>query len=341
MTDETYRPWGQLQWLMEKLPIEDWSLLGTLSTEDRCTAAFTELAPKISQKTFLKILDPQMSPIDEFEKRFRKNKKVLSEAGLDQEKEIDDVELMETSDVIERRFKTFFDSATDNIILDISSMPKRWFFPIMRNLLKDDQNPKTIVVCYSVAQKYGNDLSSDLEALKALPTFDNDLPIEDQEYDELIVGVGFAPLGLKELFGYDIDKVRYLFPFPPGPPNYSRNWDFLRNLEDEFEERSRNVNTRWHINTYGIPDAFEAMCRATENGERTSALAPFGPKTHSLAMCLFALSVEKAKKVLVPVYYTQPQRYFPDYSEGIASINGQPDVKAYCIRLNGRNLYEV
>ena len=155
------------------------------------------------------------------------------------------------------------------------------------------------------------------------------------------MGVGFAPLGLKDLFEAEIEKIRYLFPFPPGPPNYFRNWDFLRKLESEVENRNLRVEDRWQVHTYDVPDAFEALCRATNSGHRTSALAPLGPKTHSLAMCLFALAVEQAGKEPSHIYYTQPRRYAIDYSTGIASHNGDPDTKAYCIKVNGRNLYEL
>ncbi|WP_417726208.1 hypothetical protein [Roseovarius sp.] len=334
---DIFRPWGQLQWLMGKLPGGNWSFLGTLGTEDRCTTALSQLAPEIVQQTFIKIYDPHMSPAAAFEARFQEIEKRLSNAGLRPE-EIVEADLLQDIDSIEEVSTSFIESASNRVVLDISSMPKRWFFPILRFLL-NDQRVETLVVCYSVAERYGSQLSSDPLPLGPLPTFDR--PRNLSSYEDLIVSVGFAPLGLKDLFEAEIEKIRYLFPFPPGPPNYFRNWDFLRKLESEVKNRSLKVEDRWQVHTFDLPDAFEALCRATNYGERTCALAPFGPKTHSLAMCLFALSAENAGKEPVHVYYTQPRRYALDYSIGVASKHNQPDTKAYCIKLNGRNLYDI
>ena len=166
-------------------------------------------------------------------------------------------------------------------------------------------------------------------------------PRDSNHYDDLVVGVGFAPLGLKDLFESDFEKIRYLFPFPPGPPNYYRNWNFLRSLESEMENRNLETVDRWQVHTFDLPNTFDALCRVTQNGNRTSAMAPFGPKTQSLAMCLFALAAEDVDRAPVHIYYTQPRRYAIDYSNGIAQIDNKPDIKAYCIKINGRNLYTI
>jgi hypothetical protein len=103
----------------------------------------------------------------------------------------------------------------------------RWFFPLIRFLMAST-TVETVIVTYTSATAYGEQLASDPAALGPLPTFDE--PRSSDRYDELVVGVGFAPLGLRELFEADIGKIRYLFPFPPGPPNFFRNWQFLRTL---------------------------------------------------------------------------------------------------------------
>lgn len=90
---------------------------------------------------------------------------------------------------------------------------------------------------------------------------------------------------------------------------------------------------------YDVPSAFDALRTVTRNGERSCALAPFGPKTLSLAMCLFAIASDRAGREPVHVYYTQPRRYALDYTTGIKVVDGVPDIKAYCLRINGRDLY--
>jgi hypothetical protein len=217
-------------------------------------------------------------------------------------------------------------------------MPKRWFFPLTRFLLANAAID-TLVVTYASAQKYGKQLSSDPAAPAPLPTFDE--PRTSEGYDELVVGVGFAPLGLRDLFEAEIGKIRYLFPFPPGPPNFFRNWQFLRTLESEVENRNLHLEDRFQIHMYDVPGAFEALQKITLNGERSCALAPFGPKTLSLAMCLFALAAETAEREPVHVYYTQPRRYGIDYTIGIRKIDGNADIKAYCLRIGGRDLYKL
>jgi hypothetical protein len=46
-----------------------------------------------------------------------------------------------------------------------------------------------------------------------------------------------------------------------------------------------------------------------------------------------------ASKYDVPVYYTQPRLYYPDYSIGIEKKDGVASVNAYCIVVKGRKLY--
>jgi hypothetical protein len=206
-------------------------------------------------------------------------------------------------------------------------------------MLLDYSRVETLIVTYASAQDYGKRLSSDPAPLAPLPTFDE--PADHSAYDELIVGIGFAPLSLRELYSAKVGKIRYLFPFPPGPPNFFRNWEFLRILETEIENRSMEAKDRWYVHMYDCPSAFEALKSFTRKGDRTSALAPFGPKTLSLAMCVFALAAGKAGKPPVHVFYTQPRRYELDYTIGVKRVDGVPDIKAYCLRLEGRNIYQL
>ena len=263
---ENYRAWGQLSWLTGRLPDKNWSLLGTLGTEDRCTATHQQIGSRVVNSLFLKILDPQMPPNNSFTERYEEIKCRLLAQGVNQN-EIETVDLLQDTDTMEDVVERYMSSASGQLILDISSMPKRWFFPVLRFLLRSDY-VQTLVVTYTVAVSYGNQLSSDLLAIGPLPTFDK--PRDSNHYDDLVVGVGFAPLGLKDLFESDFEKIRYLFPFPPGPPNYYRNWNFLRSLESEMENRNLETVDRWQVHTFDLPNTFDALCRVTQNGNRTS-----------------------------------------------------------------------
>ena len=115
----------------------------------------------------------------------------------------------------------------------------------------------------------------------------------------------------------------------------------MRTLEAEVENRNLRAEDRWQIHTFDVPSAFEALRRVTKDGQRSCALAPFGPKTLSLAMCLFALAASRAGREPVHIYYSQPRRYAIDYTSGVGEIDGVPDIKAYCLRIDGRDLYSL
>ncbi len=71
----------------------------------------------------------------------------------------------------------------------------------------------------------------------------------------------------------------------------------------------------------------------SKNSEFKLSFAPFGPKTFSVAMCLYAIQKDSA------VYYPQPTVYHPDYSIGIKNNEPSEAVNAYWIKQGGINLY--
>lgn len=333
-----YKPWGPLEWLLPRLPDRSWSMLGVLGTEDRGAGTLELLrAQGISACTLLQILDPAPSSVKLFEDRHRDMLKSMVALGASPQN-VRRVDLMAQIDVIREELQAFLAIATPHVVLDISSMPKWWFFPLIRMLMESDR-VETLIVTYATAAEYGKKLSSDPAPLGPLPTFSE--PPDRRVNQELIVGIGFAPLSLRELYAADAEKIRYLFPFPPGPPNFMRNWDFLRVLETEIENRSMAEEDRYYVHMYDCPGIFEALRQFTDGGARHTALAPFGPKTMSLAMCVFALAAARAGKPPVHVYYTQPRRYALDYSTGIKRMDGVPEVKGYCLRLNGQDVYSL
>jgi hypothetical protein len=334
-----YRPWGQLDWILPRAGVDHWSILGVLGTEERCTASFSSAKDlcTIESTLHLNILDPSTEPQANFAARYDELRERLIRSGCDDGK-FPEVPLMADIDTILEHVVAFLKDSTANVILDITSMPKWWFFPTLRFLLSDDR-VENLIVTYTSALAYDDQLSSDPAPLAPLPTFD-DPPLR-VSHDELIVSVGFAPLGLRDLYAGQFGRVRYLFPFPPGPPFFSRNWDFLRALETEVESRKLVSERPWAIHGYDCPSVFEALRTFTNNGLRTAAFAPFGPKPMSLAMCLFALAAGAAGKAPVHVFYTQPRRYAIDYSTGIRMRGIRPDIRAYCVRIAGRDLYTI
>ena len=139
-----------------------------------------------------------------------------------------------------------------------------------------------------------------------------------------------------------------MFPFPPGPPGIARNWKFVERLElsirsdnDTRESMELAGIEHLHLGALDLPQNFSALKRITDDGARTSLVAPYGPKPVSLAMCLFALAAETANKPEVPAYYSQPTRYALDYTTGVRASGGAPIVYGYPTRLNSRELYTL
>ena len=230
-------------------------------------------------------------------------------------------------------------SDTTSIIIDITSLPKIWFFPIIQAVLEDNRF-NDVIVTYTSASGYPKKLSGNLGPLRALPGF----YAEDgrNEHESIIVGIGFEPIGLVTLLrNQQSERIRLVFPFPSGPLGHWRNWTFVKQIEDLMEKGQINPPDLVHIDMYDCPQIFGALCNMTNDGHQTTAIAPYGPKTVSLAMCLFALATATARSHRIPVFYTQPYRYAPDYTTGTKMCKGIPEITGYCLRLAGRDLYTL
>ncbi|WP_353163509.1 hypothetical protein [Salinisphaera shabanensis] len=150
---------------------------------------------------------------------------------------------------------------------------------------------------------------------------------------QVIVGVGFVPYGLPELLKHDYKEsnVALIFPFPPGPPQVQRNWEFVHEIEKIVPLKDERAIKR--INALDVPGCFDCIERLTNHGESLAVLAPYGPKPHALAMCLAAI------KHGYDVYYTQPRYYNSQYSTGVAENCGVDANYAYAIKLRGEKYY--
>jgi hypothetical protein len=170
-----------------------------------------------------------------------------------------------------------------------------------------------------------------------LPGFQESFP-NHKKKKALIVGLGYEPLGLPQILRYPEftqNRVLLLFPFPATPAGYLRNWEFVRNLDSEVGPNYNHEPIR--VNGYDVSTIFDLILRHTDQAKEPVVFAPYGTKPMSLAMCLYACSHPENSSV----YYTQPKSYNPRYSSGIKMVNGEPDTFAYCIRLDGKDLYST
>ncbi|WP_127125069.1 hypothetical protein [Pseudoflavitalea rhizosphaerae] len=324
MAKSVFRPWGNLNWLTSKLSETQWCLYGCLSTEERCRAVFQSLVENkiLARELFVEIKDPEET--EEHEIRRTENKESLQQ--INQALEIESHFLLEPLNKIVDSITLFLKRSNGNIILDISCLPKRFFFPIIKFILREKEL-KNFIVCYTSPGTYPEtNLSDNPQPWMPIPSFRSD----DEDGTEVaIIGVGFMPLGLPDVLGSDGNRkkqVSLLFPFPPGPPYYQRTWNFVKEIN---EYRPIQAKELVRIDAKNISEVFDKICAISENGNKKVLFAPFGPKTFSLAMCLHACQSNSS------VYYTQPMYYNPNYSEGYGETLG------YSIVLNGQNLYSL
>jgi len=325
LTDNSFRPWGEIGWTMKRYPANKWDFLGCVATEERCLSAYNFLVSNnlLLGATFYEIVDPFET--SEHGQMRDRNRSKLSEEGIENIN-IEDHKLLESSNVIISSILTFLSKSSGNIILDISCFPKRFFFPIIKFILRNSQLSNFLVV-YSGPHSYSQDrLSDNPQPWMNIPTFISD---EEDGNEVSIVGLGFMPLGLPDVLGTDNSQGKrfyFMFSFPPGPPFTQRTWAFIREISNY-----RKIDTREliRVDSSSLPEMFDKIHALTNNGLDKAIFAPFGPKPMSLAMCLYACQSKSA------VYYTQPTSYNPLYSSGTSTT------LAYCIVINQRNLYQL
>ena len=222
------------------------------------------------------------------------------------------------------------------LIIDITALPKRFFFPAINIALRADGHLQDVLIAYAQAERYAHEsLHEDAMTPRFLPLFAPSVAAE-QAPDVHIVGLGFEAPGLIQVLeGGDVRNVEFLFPLPAPPPFFGRNWDSLRHASHSIN--AKRISTTG-ISAVNMPTVFEQLCASAQRGNRRAVLAPYGPKPVSLAMCLYALAVGPER---ASVIYTQPKHYHPQYSHGVASDASGPVVYAYPVRLGGKNLFTI
>jgi len=333
MLGGTFRPWGLLGWVLDKLPVPSWSILGCHGTEERSTAVWETLSHshKKDKGLFVRVDAVQSRFSAEATVALQGRMDTLRQLGLPSEG-IRPLPLFSTEAEILKTVEDFLLISGPNVLLDISALPKRMFFPFIKRLLQS-ADVENLVVTYSIPASYADVLAEDHQTLQHLPLFGmNQFP--EPTVKLAFVGVGFSSLGLPELLEpYKRDvNVQLLFPFPAASPAFQRNWSFVGELKKRLPP---NVSEPIRVGAYDVPDVFEHISKLTEAGSKCAIFAPYGPKTMSLAMCLFAVQAGSV------VYYTQPTVYNPAYSTGIKRLGQDPEAYAYCVRVGGRDLYKI
>jgi len=329
----TYRPWGLLPWVLGHLPTTHWSFLGCLGTEERCIAAWQYLSQinSIARSNLCLVKDPVSRSQADTEARIAQRKNEFQQAGGNLS-DIHEHALFARSGEIMKIAEDFVSAGAQHLLLDVTSFPKRFFFPLVKVILKSPQ-VKSFVVTYTMPIRYSHEpLAGDFQEWRALPLFSGSE--NGAKPEMLIVNVGYLAMGLPDQIEHGSPRmeVKLLFPFPNAPASYQQTWRFVHKIEQNVRGAQTEMK---HVHAMDVSDAFDHIVALTDQGRRPALFAPYGPKPISLAMCIYAHLTDN------PVFYTQPRTYNPEYSKGIMQIGGQPAIQAYCLRLNARDLYTL
>jgi hypothetical protein len=223
------------------------------------------------------------------------------------------------------------ESGGTSVVLDITSFPKRFFFPILR-MVAASSNVKNFIITYTSPASYAPDnepLYEDIEEWRALPGFGG----TGTQSEQWVVSVGFLVESLRKYIGDAQDEqMKLLIPFPAPLAALRRTWESVANLEGGHKEGRFE---KFRVEPLDMSAAFDRIRQLEGNPAKPLAFAPFGPKPTSAAMCLFAM--QRASSV----HYPQPTVYHPEYSIGIRGNDPLSAVSAYWIKHDGENLYEL
>jgi hypothetical protein len=341
MINGAFRPWGKLQWLLgsPSLQSKEWFLIGVISTQDRClsTLRHGKTSFKLCHAAFLEVVD-EPSQFSNLSKIRRDQNREICEAETDPvNRETHVFGIFEPIRSLKRVVDSWLASGkVGNVILDVSTLPERFLFPILRWLVSSQAVENLVVTCMIPERYTHEDLAYDAQDASHLPTFANDPVQTEKTIKQVIVGVGFLPFSLpdwlKKTYSNPRSRISLIFPFPSNPDNVRKGWEFVRRVDANVSLNDDRQISR--VAAYDVSGCFDRINLITSHGRSSAVYAPFGPKAHSVAMCLQALRTD------AEAYFAHPSYYHPEYSTGIRLSNNLPDGNAYAIKLSGNNLYE-
>jgi len=291
----------------------------------------------VASARFLDIANPPgyrlRNEVDRLKRRSRTAIETIASAGEPASTTFEPHVLLEPYHEIVASAKRIAGEAGPNLIVDVSALPKRFYFPLVKILLRE-RAQANILVTYTVAARHAEGpLAEDLSDPQEVPLF-RAYPDDDRE-QMLVVALGLDASGIQKVTSErEVGEIKVLFPYPTPPPQQARRWDAFRDSMRPFaQERIEIIG----VSGMAMPAAYDALYNLTDAGNRSALLAPYGPKPVSVAMLLFASGVGQQTASVV---YTQPKYYNPAYSSGVATArDGTPLIYAYPLRLGGRNLY--
>lgn len=328
-----YRPWGPVDWALSLSSPKPWRFIGAIGTEERSLTTWEHMRGLgvVGSEHFAEIVDIDS---DKYRERTRvaieTRRARFTQLG-GSASQVERLELMAELFLI-NAFSQRAISAATSVVLDITSFPKRFFFPILRVL---ERNPivQNLLVTYTSPAGYAPDdepLYEDIEPWRVLPGFGAAVTSGTQ----WVVSVGFLVESLRLHIGSDPNvKMKLLIPFPAPLSALRRTWESVANLERDHNDGRFE---KFRVEPLDMSAAFDRIRQLAGNPEKPLAFAPFGPKPTSAAMCLYAMQRQGSS-----VHYPQPTVYHPEYSCGIRNNNAATAVSAYWVKHEGERLYAI
>jgi hypothetical protein len=323
---------------MESLRAEKWLLIGTISTQDRCLSILRHSGSSfnLSHAVSLEIIDDRSEFHDQSEARREANRLLWQAEVKGYSSEHHRYGLLDPLRRLQKMVAQWIAGEhKKSVILDVTCLPEKFFFPVLRWLIESPNVENLIVTCMSPERYTEHDLAYNPDDWSYIPTFGTAPEDSAKSVKRVIVGAGFLPFSLPDWLKKDYNdrsiQVSVLFPFPAPPANIKRSWEFVRQIELGVNLKDERQLVRIGVNDFS--GCFDRIDSITRNGSIPSVFAPYGPKAHSMAMCI------QAMKMNAEVFYTQPTFYHPEYTTGIKLEDGVPAGFAYAIRVNKRTLY--
>ncbi|MCX7168083.1 MAG: hypothetical protein NTV11_17660 [Rhodocyclales bacterium] len=326
-----YRPWGSLDWALSLSSPKRWHFVGAIGTEERSLCGWTEMRRlgAVADELFAEIQDVDSEKYrDRTQVALQARRAEFTQNGGNLAK-IRSFRLMVEWFQI-AAFAREAEVASQSLVLDISSFPKRFFFPILRALVTST-NVLNLLVTYTSPASYADDapLYENIEPWKTLPGFGG----VSSKPELWIVSVGFLVESLRHYVGGNPEeKMKVLIPFPAPLAALRRTWQSVAELE---KGHSDGRFDKYRVDPLDMSAAFDRIDSLAGNPPKNLAFAPFGPKPTSAAMCLYALQRESS------VHYPQPTVYHPEYSTGIRNNDPTNAVSAYWVKHEGELLYSL
>jgi len=331
-----YRPWGPIAWVLSISEKKQWSFVGCIGTEERSLACWAYLKSEdvLAKEKFTLISDRVPAYYQEQVELATKSRFFCFDSLGGNRNDIQNFDLLDGLAFIQIFVSNILSSGETSVVLDITSFPKRFWFPILKELLRNPQ-VENLVLTYTSPKSYApedeplyEDIIGDMQT--PLPGFGS----ASVKPCVWVASVGFMVETLRGFVGSNQkESVKLLIPFPATTANLRRTWASIATLKGEHES---NRFDEQRVDVQDISSAFDRIVSFAKNNENKIAFAPFGPKPISAAMCLFASQSDNAT-----VHYPQPTIYHPEYTKGIFGDDPAKAVNAYWIKHDGENFYAI